>query len=429
MRRSECGTVAIDGRKMKEGRMKEALLNSAIVSDSQEFYIRSEDMSKVKKDTPNTMEYVEAVFATSADYKNDHPPPSVPLDWVAAVVMDQPNVNVAALAALQAKYPQKAMLPCGFHGLDGLIGNLVKQIPVLRLAVSMSKRLTKFCGNQSRVRSVITKIVKKRAHEASIAKGKKVHPRFYRRVRNTRHYPIYLCVKRAYELNHPAAMFFSTSEAVELCGTHKHFATVKAIAVTHRGAFVELCKIFAATLHHVLVILRKLDSTSHNCFPVLMLHLVDLRGTLTDSWVGIRDKYEKVFNQSEDAVNVKDAFAADLRKIVKCTNEVCKPLTNMWAQAAFLLEPRHVVKYLEERAERGMVQLEEDWNPTSSMPASLEDPKLFRTLMHFSKKACINLIKIFWPDTSPAHAQSRQNARRWSSYFFYVLVAKPQWPI
>jgi len=104
-----CGTVAADGRKMQEGRSKESMLNVALVSEGTEIFVRSEDMAGVIKDAAAAQEFTEAIFTDNPDRQHFHAPPSVSSDWVAAVVMDQPSVNVAAMKNMAEKFPTTAI--------------------------------------------------------------------------------------------------------------------------------------------------------------------------------------------------------------------------------------------------------------------------------------------------------------------------------
>ena len=60
-----------------------------------------------------------------------HPAPSVARELVAAVVMDQPNVNKACMRTLSQKYEGIAFLPCCFHALDNFFGNKVLTPPLV----------------------------------------------------------------------------------------------------------------------------------------------------------------------------------------------------------------------------------------------------------------------------------------------------------
>ena len=379
MDKVQYGTVCFDARKMHEGRFKEHLMNSAVTACGSEYYLSSADMSGEAKDGDNTAEFVEAGISKeskkrNADgnivpYKFTHPAPEVNLEWVVAITLDQPNTNISAQRALEVRHPTIAQLPCAFHGLDNLLGRLMKKVIFFKRATQKSKRLTYFCGNQSRVRSALTSIIKRRSAELQSMGNRKARPRFYCRVRNSRHYPLYFCVKRAYELNHPACTFFSSQDARLMCGDHKHYKSVMGIAVTGRGRFLKECKLFARICRPVMKKLRKMDSVKNNAFPNLMLHLVDLRGTLTNKWLENRAEYGELHQDDDTAAGVvEEDFTKDKQEIEKQVMHTCKNLATKWALAAFLLEPRHVLKFLEERRAKDSVELEQDWNPLRAMP-------------------------------------------------------------
>jgi hypothetical protein len=71
-----------------------------------------------------------------------------------------------------------------------------------------------------------------------------------------------------------------------------------------------------------------------------------------------------------------------------------------------------VVNFLEERRAKGCVQLDQTWNPSRAMPKDLHDDKLWRTLMHFAKKAYLEVVQLYWPGEGEDQKRHRQNARR-----------------
>ena len=168
-------------------------------------------MSAVPKDKDHTAEYVEAIFSQV----DGHPAPSVPVNLVSAVVMDSPNFNKAAMkvSVLAEKYPSIAFLPCAFHALDNFFGKLVKNVELLDRARHCAKRLTKFASSKSRVRAALQRLAAKPACRRSRAAGKKCHAVLYVTVRKSRHYSVMRQVKRAYQMNLSAFLYFRADEA------------------------------------------------------------------------------------------------------------------------------------------------------------------------------------------------------------------------
>eukprot|EP00974_Lingulodinium_polyedra_P128865 11207797-Lingulodinium_polyedra.AAC.1 len=147
MRSSIYGTVALDGRMMKEGANKEHMLNGAFVAQGEERWLRCEDMAGVAKDAKNMYEFVEAAFWQPQPpeinvHVFEHVPPSVHINKVAAVVLDQPAANVAVLKSLAEKRPGIAPVPCAFHAFDNLLGHLRDKITPVARTCALSKKMT-----------------------------------------------------------------------------------------------------------------------------------------------------------------------------------------------------------------------------------------------------------------------------------------------
>ena len=279
-------------------------LSCKVVGASEEHFLRSEDMSAVVKDADHVAEFVEAIFAEVATPMALHPSPSICTRHVAAVCMDSPNVNKAAMKKLQEKYPQIAFVPCAFHGLDGLFGKMVKELSVLSRASRAARRVTRFVSNKSRVRAAVRKLAVKHAVRKTRLAGRKIHAVFYTKVRKTREYPQYLQVKRAYQLNFPAYKYFQ-GEGKEICRRMKRWEEVEAATVTHRNAFVAVAKYFLAVMRPIIHKLRVVDSTKVNCMPQLIVHLCDLRQTLHDKFVELGYSYRLI--RARDGVDLEQA--------------------------------------------------------------------------------------------------------------------------
>jgi len=261
-------------------------------------------MSAVVKDADHVAEYVEAIFAEVESPLAVHPSPSISTRHVAAVCMDSPNVNKAALKKLQDKYAKIAFLPCAFHAIDGLFGKMVKDITVLSHACRVARRVTRFVSNKSRVRAAVRKLAVKHAVRKPRQAGRKIHAVFYTKVRKTREFPQYLQVKRAYQLNFPAYKYFQR-EGKEICRQMKRWEEVQAATVTQRNAFVAVAKFFLAIMRPVIQKLRVVDSTKVNCMPQLIVHLCDLRQTLHDKFVELGYAYRLI--RARDGVDVEKA--------------------------------------------------------------------------------------------------------------------------
>ena len=256
------------------------------------------------KDAEHVKELVDSIFAQVADPMAVHPSPSICQRHVAAVCMDSPNVNKAAMKMLQEKYPQIAFLPCSFHALDNLFGKMVKEISILHRACRVSRRVTRFVSKKSRVRAAVRKLAVKHAVRKTRLAGRKVHAVFYTKVRKTCEYPQYLQVKRAYQLNFPAYKYFK-GEGREICHRMQRWAEVEAATVTHRNAFVAVSKYFLAIMRPVIHKLRLVDSTKVNCMPQLIIHLCDLRQTLHDKFVEMGYAYRLI--RARDGVDLEEA--------------------------------------------------------------------------------------------------------------------------
>ena len=332
-------------------------------------------MSAVPKDKDHTAEYVEAIFSQV----DGHPAPSVPVNLVSAVVMDSPNVNKAAMKVLAEKYPSIAFLPCAFHALDNFFGKLVKNVELLDRARHCAKRLTKFASSKSRVRAALQRLAAKQARRRSRAAGKKCHAVFYVTVRKSRHYPVMRQVKRAYQMNLPAFLYFRTDEAKNVCAPFKHWDAVHRIAVRRRAAFVQLAKFFLAILKPVMRKLRLVDAASAT-LPHLLLHLIDLRHDLIAAFQNMGYSYRLM--RAKDDVDVEEALKQDLKKTVGLYNDMAKGLMSNWTVAAFLADPFHVIKYREEVRERGTMRLEakcegKHWFQGVETTSSCQEPALF----------------------------------------------------
>eukprot|EP00439_Symbiodinium_sp_Y106_P067940 s139_g11.t1 len=181
-----------------------------------------------------------------------HPAPSVARELVAAVVMDQPNVNKACMRTLSQKYEGIAFLPCSRSLLTPRV----------------------VCGPPCRSWQIV---VPARGHwppGRSTTAG-------YLAVRTSRYYPSYKQVKRAYEMNLPAYVYYSSEEGVRTCAKCKHFDSVSRLSVRKRHAFVQIAKYFVTLLKPLLLKLRVVDAAKFT-LPRLLIHLVDLRARLTE---------------------------------------------------------------------------------------------------------------------------------------------------
>ncbi|CAE8707103.1 unnamed protein product [Polarella glacialis] len=250
---TEFGTLCLDGRKMSEGRYKEHLLNSAFASQGKEFYLNSVDMGPVKKDSQNTAESVEATCFNNPEAKfrlrrcNQHGQTEHEHSGDDAIVGEAPRHGHAGLRLSLMRWAGRP--PCqGHHGFEASHDESQTADQILLQPVS-SSQLYPQVGQQ------------KGCKDHSVVLGRTVHPKLYLRIRNTRNYPLYYCVKRAYELNYAAAAYFSSSVSREECGEHRHFSAMKAITVQQRVRFMDECKIFRHSLRPAMVKLRKLDST------------------------------------------------------------------------------------------------------------------------------------------------------------------------
>ncbi|CAE8645143.1 unnamed protein product [Polarella glacialis] len=382
------GTLALDGRLMSEGRYKECMLNCAFVSRGQEHYMRSEDMSGVFKDTANVSEFVEASFAEGENRNHPHPAPSIHAKHVAAVCLDQPAVNVAALKLLREKWPNIADIPCQFHGLDGIIGHLVVKIGVLSCTRVMCKVETRFFNNQSRVRSEMRMIQKRRVQRKADATGRKVRMYNFIKPRKSRSYPILQTVKRCLQLNSNAAAFFKGEKAQELAGNHKHFAAMKRFCCTNRALSLRRIRVFYDLLGPVLRKMRLVDTTRTSSFPQTMLRLCDLKGKMTDAWLERRSDFDCIKPGCEDE------YTENLRTITKECNTSFKKMVNHWVLAAHLVDQFHIELYAVEVAGHGPLGLEEDFSTDETMPASLDDPKVHRTFAFYARRAMYTIIEI-----------------------------------
>ena len=70
----------------------------------------------------------------------------------------------------------------------------------------------------------------------------------------------------------------------------------------------------------------------------------------------------------------------------------------------------HVDKYRVERAAHGSLIFDDNADIHSKPPSSLDDPKLHRTLMYFSRRAYETLIEEMWPGVE--NTSKRSAARR-----------------
>ena len=337
-------------------------------------------MSAVPKDTDHTAEFVEAIFSQV----DGRPAPSVPVNLVSAVVMDSPNVNKAAMKVLAEKYPSIAFLPCAFHALDNFFGKLVKNVELLDRARHCAKRLTKFASSKSRVRAALQRLAAKQARRRSRAAGKKCHAVFYVTVRKSRHYPVMRQVKRAYQMNLPAFIYFRTDEAKNVCAPFKHWDAVHRIAVRSRAAFVQLANFFLAILKPVMRKLRLVDAASATLLH-LLLHLIDLRHDLIAAFQNMGYSYRLM--RAKDDVDVEEALKQDLKKTVGLYNDMAKGLMSNWTA-----DPFHVIKYREEVRERGTMRLEakcggKHWFQGVETTSSCHEPALLNFQDLFLQKA------------------------------------------
>ena len=242
------------------------------------------------------------------------------------------------MKVLADKYPSIAFLPCAFHALDNFFGKLVKNIELLDRARHCAKRLTKFASSKSRVRA-LQRLAAKQARRRSRVAGKKCHAVFYVTVRKSRHHPVMRQVKRAYQMNLPAFLYFRTDEAKNVCAPFKHWEAVHRVAVRSRAAFVQLAKFFLALLKPVMRKLRLVDAASA-ALPHLLLHLIDLRHDLIAAFQNMGDSY-RLMRQKDD-VDVEEALRQDLKKMVGLYNDMAKALMSNWTVAAFIADPFHM---------------------------------------------------------------------------------------
>ena len=90
--------------------------------------------------------------------------------------------------------------------------------------------------------------------------------------------------------------------------------------------------------------LRLQDSTSYNCYPQLLLHLIQLRRQLLDEWIEQQPVVQRLL--PDDMVD----HAQCLEIMSKEITATFQKLIKSWTLLAHLCDPMHVDKYRVERA-------------------------------------------------------------------------------
>ena len=150
--------------------------------------------------------------------------------------------------------------------------------------------------------------------------------------------------------------------------------------------------------------LRLQDSTSYNCYPQLLLHLIQLRRQLLDEWIEQQPVVQRLL--PDDMVDHAQCLEI-MSKEIKATFQ---KLIKSWTLLAHLCDPMHVDKYRVERAAHGSLIFDDNADIHSKLPSSLDDPKLHRTLMYLSCRAYKTLIEEMWPGVE--NTSKRSAARR-----------------